>query len=46
VRGQFQSTGQRCQAVVDELLGHLVRWIAQHLHQGETPDNIIKTLLA
>jgi hypothetical protein len=46
VRGQFQSTGQLCQAVVDELLGHLVRWIARQLHQGETPDNLIKTLLA
>jgi hypothetical protein len=46
VRGQFQSTGQRCQAVVDELLGHLVRWIARQLRQGETPDNLIKTLLA
>ena len=46
VRGRFQSTGQRCQAVVDELLGHLVHWIAQHLHQGDTPDYIIHTLLA
>ena len=46
LHGHFQSTGQRCQAVVDELLGHLVRWIAQHLQQGETPDNILHTLLA
>jgi hypothetical protein len=46
VRGQFQSTGQRCQAVVDELLGHLVHWIAQHLQQGETPEHILHTLLA
>jgi hypothetical protein len=46
VRGQFQSTGQRCQAVVDELLGHLVHWIARHLHQGDTPENILHTLLA
>jgi hypothetical protein len=46
VRGQFQSTGQRCQAVVDELLGDLVRWIVQHLRQGETPDHILHTLLA
>jgi hypothetical protein len=46
VRGQFQSTGQRCQAVVDELLGHLVRWIAQRICQGQTPDHILKTLLA
>ncbi len=46
VRGQFQSTGQRCQAVVDELLGALVRWIAQHLQQGDTPDKLLRTLLA
>jgi SRSO17 transposase len=46
VRGQFHSTGQRCQAVVDELLGHLVDWIARHLRQGDTPANIIHTLLA
>ena len=46
VRGHFQSSGQRCQAVVDELLGHLVRWIARHLQQGETPDHILHTLLA
>ena len=46
LHGHFQSTGQRCQAVVDELLGYLVRWIAQHLQQGETPDNILHTLLA
>ena len=46
VRGQFQSTGQRCQAVVDELLGYLVHWIARHLRQGDTPENIIHTLLA
>ena len=45
-RGHFQSTGQRCQAVVDELLGYLVRWMAQHLQQGEAPDNILHTLLA
>jgi hypothetical protein len=46
VKGQFQSTGQRCQAVVDELLGHLVRWIARQLRQGDTPENIVRTLLA
>jgi hypothetical protein len=46
VRGHFQSTGQRCQAVADELLGHLVRWIAQLLLQGKTPDSILHTLLA
>jgi len=46
VRGHFQSTGQRCQAVTDELLGHLVHWIAQQLELGVTPTNIIHTLLA
>jgi len=46
VRGQFHSTGQRCQAVVDELLGHLVHWIAQHLHDGFAPDTILQLLLA
>lgn len=46
VRGRFQSTGQRCQTVVDELLGYLIRWIARHLQQGDTPENIIHTLLA
>jgi hypothetical protein len=46
VRGQFQSTGQRCQAVVDERLGYLVHWIARHLRQGDTPDHILHTLLA
>jgi len=46
VRGQFQSTGQRCQAVVDELLGALVHWIAQQLQQGGAPETILHTLLA
>jgi hypothetical protein len=46
VRGQFLSTGQRCQTVVDKLLGHLVHWMAQQLRQGETPAHILKTLLA
>ena len=46
VRGQFQSTGQRCQAVVDELLGYLVHWIVQKSQSGLTPDNILYLLLA
>jgi hypothetical protein len=46
VRGQFLSTGQRCQAVVNELLGHLVSWIVQQLQQGVTADNILHCLLA
>jgi hypothetical protein len=46
VRGQFQSTGQRCQAVVDELLGDLVQWIVRQIEAGLTPDKIIHLLLA
>jgi hypothetical protein len=46
VRGQFQSTGQRCQAVVDELLADLVLWIARQIEAGLTPDKIIHLLLA
>lgn len=46
VRGRFQSTGQRCQAVVDELLGDLVHWIARQIEAGLTPDKIIQLLLA
>jgi hypothetical protein len=46
VRGRFQSTGQRCQAVVDELLGDLVQWIARQIEAGLTPDTILQTLLA
>lgn len=46
VRGRFQSTGQRCQAVVDELLGELVQWIARQIEAGLTPDKILPLLLA
>jgi hypothetical protein len=46
VRGQYESTGQRCRAVVDELLGYLVHWIAQQLQQGGSPELILQTLLA
>lgn len=45
VRGQFQSTGQRCQAVVEELLGYLVHWIARQTQLGLSPDNILQLLL-
>ncbi|MFZ1755459.1 MAG: transposase [Caldilineaceae bacterium] len=45
VRGQFQSTGQRCQAVVDELLGYLIHWVAQQLRLGLAPDRIIQRIL-
>ena len=46
VRGQFQSTGQRCQAVVDELLGYLVHWIVQQSQAGLSPNHILHLLLA
>jgi hypothetical protein len=46
VRGQFHSTGQRCQAVGDELLGHLVAWTAQQLEQGLTTQMVLQHLLA
>lgn len=46
VRGQFQSTGQRCRAVVDELLGYLVHWIARQVEEGSDPDYILQQLLA
>jgi len=46
VRGQFQSTGQRCQAVVDELLAHLVSWIVRQLEQGVSPPKLLQLLLA
>ena len=46
VRGQFHSTGQRCQAVVDELLGYLVQWIARQVEQGLQPAHILQRLLA
>jgi hypothetical protein len=46
VRGRFQSTGQRCQAVVDELLTHLVSWIVQQLEQGGNKQTILQRLLA
>jgi hypothetical protein len=45
VRGRFHSTGQRCQAVVDELLGALVHWIVQKGEAGFSPDHIVKQLL-
>jgi len=46
VRGRFQSTGQRCRAVVDELLGHLVRWIVQQNKAGLSPAAVLRLLLA
>jgi hypothetical protein len=46
VRGRFHSTGQRCQAVVDELLGDLVHWIADQIEAGLSSDKILHLLLA
>jgi hypothetical protein len=46
VRGRYESTGQRCQAVVDELLGYLVHWMAQQLQQGSSPELVLHNLLA
>jgi hypothetical protein len=46
VRGRFQSTGQRCQAVVDELLGYLVDWIVRQHQGGCSPEAILQRLLA
>ncbi len=46
VRGRFHSTGQRCQAVVDELLGYLVHWIVEKGAAGLSPDHILHQLLA
>jgi hypothetical protein len=46
VHGQFQSTGQRCRAVADELLGYLVYWITRQFQEGFDPDYILQQLLA
>lgn len=46
VRGRFQTTGQRCQAVMEELLGYLVHWIAQQGAAGLPPEQILQLLLA
>jgi hypothetical protein len=46
VRAPFESTGQRCQAVMDETLGHLVEWIAQQLKDGASATFITQSLLA
>jgi len=46
VRGRFESTGQRCRAVADEVLGFLVHWIAQRIEEGCSPNTVLQTLLA
>lgn len=46
VQGRFESTGQRCRAVADELLSYLVHWIAQQIERGHPPNTILQMLLA
>lgn len=46
VPGQFKSTGQRCREVADELLNHLVHWLARQLNQGNSLDELIQMLVA
>ena len=46
VRAPFESTGQRCRTVANELLGYLVEWIAQQLQEGLPAATITQTLLA
>jgi hypothetical protein len=46
VQAPFESTGQRCRAVANELLGHLVEWIAKHVEEGVPTATILQTLLA
>ncbi|MBN1935853.1 MAG: hypothetical protein JW934_14380, partial [Anaerolineae bacterium] len=46
IRAPFESTGQRCRAVADETLYHLVSWIAQRLEEGLPAPAIVQTLLA
>jgi hypothetical protein len=46
VHAPFESTGQRCRAVADELLGHLVEWIVQRVEERVPTAAIIQTLLA
>lgn len=46
VQGRFESTGQRCRAVADELLSYLVHWIADQIERGYPPNTILQMLLA
>jgi len=45
VRAPFESTGQRCRAVIDETLRHLVEWIARQLKDGVLTSTISQMLL-
>jgi len=46
VKGRFQSTGQRCQSVANELLVCLVQWIQEQIELGATQDQLLNRLLA
>lgn len=46
IHAPFESTGQRCRAVADELLGHLVEWIVRRMEEEVPTAAIIQTLLA
>ncbi len=46
VQGRFESTGQRCHAVGDEMLSNLIVWIAQRLQEGKSPEALLQMLLA
>lgn len=46
VRGRFESTGQRCQAVANDVLGNLIHWVSQQLKEGRTPETVLQMLLA
>jgi hypothetical protein len=46
VRGRFESTGQRCQAVANDLLGNLIHWVSHQLKEGHTPEIVLQMLLA
>lgn len=46
VGGQFESTGQRCLGVADELLGDLVHWIAQQIEENCSLNAVLQMLPA
>jgi hypothetical protein len=46
VRGRFESTGQRCQAVANDLLEHLIDWVSQQIKEGRPTETVLQMLLA
>lgn len=46
IKQQFESTGQRCRAVGDEMLRNLIVWLAQRLQEGQAPEALLQMLLA